>query len=120
MRIAFSHGAGSLAIILPRLQHAWEQMAPVRQMLDAPPRELARRFFVDDLVYDRDTIRHLMELYGPTQVFAGTDYPFAIMDRQPGQRLAELGLDEATHRLLSQDNALRWLGRETGLHDPAA
>jgi len=120
LRIAFSHGAGSLAIILPRLQNAWEQMAPVRQMLDAPPRELARRFFVDDLVYDRDTIRHLMELYGPTQVFAGTDYPFAIMDRQPGQRLDALGLDEATHRLLSQDNALRWLGRETGLHDPAA
>lgn len=111
LRIAFSHGGGSLAIILPRLQHAWQQMAPIRKMLDEAPRELARKLFVDDLVYDGATIAQLLHVYGASQVMAGTDYPFAIMDRAPERRIAELGVDDTTHRLLRQDNALRWLGR---------
>lgn len=111
LRIAFSHGGGALGIILPRLQHAWQQMAPIRKMLESSPRELARKLFVDDLVYDGDAIQHLLRVFGPTQVLAGTDYPFAIMDGAPDRRLADLALDDATHRLLRQDNALRWLGR---------
>lgn len=111
LRIAFSHGGGSLAINVPRLQHAWEQIAPVRKLMERAPREVVRQLYVDDLVYDGDTIRHLMKVFGETQLMAGTDYPFAILDRQPDRRLAALELDEATHRLLRQDNALRWLGR---------
>jgi aminocarboxymuconate-semialdehyde decarboxylase len=111
LRISFSHGGGSLAMVLPRLQHAWEQMAPVRKAIADSPRELARQLFVDDLVYDAQTIRHLLHVFGPTQVMAGTDYPFAILDRDPAGRIDALALDEATRRLLRQDNALRWLGR---------
>lgn len=112
LRIAFSHGAGALALILPRLQHAWEQIPPVRKLLDASPRELARRFYIDDLVYDGATLKHLLQVYGESQVMAGTDYPFPILDRQPAQRIGDLGLDAATERLLRQDNAWRWLGRK--------
>lgn len=111
LRMAFSHGGGALAIILPRLQHAWQQMAPVKSMLKDSPRELARKLFVDDLVYDGGTIHRLLQVYGATQILAGTDYPFAIMDGAPDRRLADLALDDATHQLLRQDNALRWLGR---------
>ena len=110
LRVAVSHGGGSLAMLLPRLQHAWQQMAPVKKAIPDSPRELATRLYVDDLVYDGPTIRHLLQVFGSTQVLAGTDYPFAIQDRDPAGRLAALDLDEATHRLLRQDNALRWLG----------
>ncbi|WP_255580599.1 amidohydrolase family protein [Diaphorobacter sp. MNS-0] len=109
LRVAFSHGGGALPMILPRLQHAWEHMAPVHQCMAQSPRDLARQMFYDDLVYDGAAIDYLLDVYGPTQVMAGSDYPFAIMDREPATRIAALGLDEATQRQLRRDNALRWL-----------
>jgi aminocarboxymuconate-semialdehyde decarboxylase len=64
-------------------------------------------------VYDSDTIRILLQVFGTTQVLAGTDYPFTIMDREPAHRIDQLALDEATRRLLRQDNAMRWLGQDS-------
>lgn len=113
LRIAFSHGGGSLAMLLPRLQHGWQQLPPVRKLLDQSPRELVRQLFVDNLVYDTDTIRILLQVFGTTQVLAGTDYPFTIMDREPANRIDQLNLDDATRKLLRQDNALRWLGQDS-------
>lgn len=113
LRIAFSHGGGSLPMLLPRLQHGWQQFAPLRQLMEQSPRELAQRLYVDDLVYDGTAIKYLLDTYGTTQVLVGTDYPFAILDREPARRIADLKLDEATVRLLRQDNALRWLARDS-------
>ena len=111
LRISFSHGGGSLALLLPRLQHAWESLPTVRKLMPQAPRELVRQLFVDDLVYDGPTIRHLLAVFGPTQVLAGTDYPFLSLDRDPAGRIDDLDLDQATRQLLRNDNALRWLGR---------
>jgi aminocarboxymuconate-semialdehyde decarboxylase len=63
-------------------------------------------------VYDGTALRYLLATYGDTQVMAGTDYPFAILDKEPAKRIDALQLDQATVRLLRQDNALRWLARE--------
>jgi aminocarboxymuconate-semialdehyde decarboxylase len=112
LRIALSHGGGALPMMLPRLQHAWTQMPHVRQLMEQSPLEMARRLYVDDLVYDGTALRYLLATYGDTQVMAGTDYPFAILDKEPANRIDELQLDQATVRLLRQDNALRWLARE--------
>ncbi|WP_354003759.1 amidohydrolase family protein [Ramlibacter aurantiacus] len=113
LRIAFSHGGGALPMMLPRLQHAWTQMPGVRKLMEQSPRDMARKLFVDDLVYDSTAIHYLLATYGKTQVMAGTDYPFAILDREPARRIDDLQLDEATVRLLRHDNALRWLARES-------
>lgn len=112
LRIALSHGGGALPMMLPRLQHAWTQMPHVRQLMAQSPQEMARRLYVDDLVYDGTALRFLLATYGETQVMAGTDYPFAILDKEPAKRIDELQLEQATVRLLRQDNALRWLARE--------
>ena len=112
LRIAFSHGGGSLAMLLPRLQHAWQQLPQIRQLMDPSPRELVRQLFVDNLVYDGDTLRILLQVFGYTQVMSGTDYPFTIMDREPAKRIEQLNLDNTSRRLLRQDNALRWLGQD--------
>jgi len=110
LRIAFSHGGGSLAMLLPRLQHGWQQLPPVRTLMQRSPRELVQQLFVDDLVYDADTIGILLQIFGTTQVMAGTDFPFAIMDHAPSSRIDQLDLDPATREQLRQGNALRWLG----------
>jgi aminocarboxymuconate-semialdehyde decarboxylase len=74
---------------------------------------MASKLFVDDLVYDSTAIHYLLATYGKTQVMAGTDYPFSILDREPAKRINDLQLDEVTARLLRHDNALRWLARDS-------
>lgn len=110
LRIAYSHGGGSLGMLLPRLQHAWQSLPPVRDALPMDPWQAARRMYYDDLVYDAGTIHRLIDVFGATQVMAGTDYPFSIMDADPAKRLASLGVPADVLRLLRGENARRWLG----------
>ena len=114
LRIAFSHGGGSLAMLLPRLQHAWSAFEALRKTVALEPARAARTMYYDNLVYDAATIRHLIHLFGETQLMAGSDYPFAIMDPDPRARIASLELSESTQALLTSGNAQRWLfGPET-------
>ena len=110
LRIAFSHGGGSLQVLIPRLQQSWDILPAVREQLAEAPRRSVRRMFYDDLLYDVTAIEALVRLAGPTQVMVGTDYPFAIMDQQPDQRVGSLALDEPLKKALRHDNAFRWLG----------
>lgn len=110
LRIAFSHGGGTLAQLLPRLQHGWETFPALRDQMAVSPREAARALYVDDLTYDDTTIEYLVRTFGATQVMVGSDYPFAIMDGAPAARVGALPLDARTRRLLARDNAERWLG----------
>lgn len=110
LRIALSHGGGTLAALLPRLRHARTCMPPVRELLPADPLDDARRLWIDDLVYDAATLRHLVATFGADRVMAGTDYPFAIMDTDPAAAVEAGGFDPATRAALRAGNARRWLG----------
>lgn len=110
LRIAFSHGGGTLAQLLPRLQHGWETFPALREQMVVAPREAARALYVDDLTYDDSAIEYLVRTFGATQVMVGSDYPFAIMDRAPAARAEALPFDAWTRQLLAKDNAERWLG----------
>lgn len=113
LRIALSHGGGTLAMLLPRLRHARDCVPPVREALTRDPLADARRLWVDDLVYDTATIRHLVDTFGTDRVMAGTDYPFSIMDEDPAGRIDACGFDDATRRALRGGNARQWLGLDS-------
>jgi aminocarboxymuconate-semialdehyde decarboxylase len=110
LRIALSHGGGTLAALLPRLRHAWSTMEPLRTLMAEDPGEAARRFWVDSLVYEDESVRRLIERFGATQVTVGSDFPFSIADPEPVRRIARLGLDDTTAQAVLEGNALRWLG----------
>jgi aminocarboxymuconate-semialdehyde decarboxylase len=112
LRIAFSHGGGSLQVLIPRLQQAWEILPAVKEALAEAPREAVKRMFYDDLLYDAGAIEALVRLAGPTQVMVGTDYPFTIMDQEPAARVESLAFDDKLKNALRHDNAMRWLGEE--------
>jgi len=113
LRIAFSHGGGTLSTLLPRLQHAWQTLPPVRDALNGDPTRTARRMYYDDLVYDAATIHRLIDVFGSSQVLVGSDYPFSIMDADPAGRLLSLDLPADTLTQLRSANAKRWLALET-------
>lgn len=110
LRIAFSHGGGSLPILLARLQHAWEVFEPLKERMSTAPRDIARAMYYDDLLYDPATIGSLIRCVGETQVMVGSDYPFVIMDRDPLGRAQVLDLSDGALNLLLAGNAKRWLG----------
>ncbi|MBI2770998.1 MAG: amidohydrolase [Burkholderiales bacterium] len=110
LRIAFSHGGGTLGLLLPRLQQSWGVFPALKECITAAPREQARKLFFDTLVFDASTLRHLVAQFGETQLLIGTDYPFNFHDRRPVESIDAAGFDEATRELLLQGNARRFLG----------
>ncbi|PZO04081.1 MAG: amidohydrolase [Hyphomicrobiales bacterium] len=113
LRIAFSHGGGTLGLLLPRLEEGRRVFPALQDSIATSPTEQARRLFYDALVYDEPTLRHLTGLFGETQIMVGTDYPFNFHERNPVDRIEAAFADEATRRRLLHDNASTFLGRNT-------
>jgi aminocarboxymuconate-semialdehyde decarboxylase len=108
LRIAFSHGGGTMPILLPRLVHAWNMVQKSKESLTESPAVTAKRFYYDDVLFDADSIKFLVNRFGASQVLVGTDYPFALGEQDPLGRLA--GLDSETRNLITSTNARRFLG----------
>jgi aminocarboxymuconate-semialdehyde decarboxylase len=110
LRIAFSHGGGTLGMLLPRLQQGWGVFPALKESITASPREQARKLFYDTLVFDAPTLAHLASLYGATQMMIGTDFPFNFHEHAPLAAIDQAGFDDATSQLLLRTNAARFLG----------
>ncbi len=108
LRMAFSHGGGTMAILLPRLVHAWNNFPKAKEALAESPEVTARRFFYDQVVFDPKVIRFLIEQFGVDQICLGTDYPFAMGDFSPLKTLQ--ALDRETLKRIAFKNARRFLG----------
>ena len=87
LRFGFSHGGGAIVPLVYRTEHGWQVMQHFNGQLSDSPREVAKTFFYDSLVYDAGYLRFLMREFAPGQVFAGTDYPFVIEQQGLAQHL---------------------------------
>lgn len=110
LRIAFSHGGGTLASLLPRLQQGWGVFPALRDAVIEAPVDQARRMFYDTLVFDAPMLRFLVDSFGSSQLIVGTDYPFNFHDRTPVSRIEAAGFDAGTVAQLVHRNAERFLG----------
>jgi aminocarboxymuconate-semialdehyde decarboxylase len=110
LRLAFSHGGGTLVSLLPRLQQGWQVFPKLKEAVEASPVEQARRLHYDTLVFDTPTLAHLVQMFGASQLMVGTDYPFNFHDRHPVQRIEAAGFDIETTMALIHHNAERFLG----------
>src|SRR5919108_466611 len=96
LRIAFSHGGGTMSILMPRLVHAWNMFPKAKESLKESPATIARRFYYDELVFDAEAVRFLVKQFGASQILVGTDYPFALGETNPLGLLEKAALDVAT------------------------
>jgi len=110
LRIAFSHGGGVFALLLPRMQHAWRSMPNIAESLPRGPEEYARRLYYDTLTYSARSLRFVIDTFGADRMIMGSDYPFQIRDRDPLGSLGQLGLDRDTADAICERNARRFLG----------
>jgi aminocarboxymuconate-semialdehyde decarboxylase len=114
LRIAFSHGGGTMAILMPRLVHAWNVFPKAKESLSESPATIARRFFYDELVFDPEAVKFLIKQFGASQIVLGTDYPFALGDFHPLKTLENASLDAGTLAAITSSNARRFLGLPAG------
>lgn len=114
LRIGFAHGGGSFPGTLGRIEHGFR----VRPDLCATdnvvePRRYLERFYVDSLVHDEPTLRHLLRLMGPERIALGSDYPFPLGESEPGRLIASLEeLTDSDRRRMLGGTALEFLGIE--------
>lgn len=113
LRIAFSHGGGTLAMLLPRLQQAMSVFPALRESVHSSPLEQVRALYFDTLVFDTQTLRHLIHTFGASQLMIGTDYPFNFHDKHPVDRIKEAGFDAQVIAKLTSTNAKKFLGIES-------
>ena len=110
LRIAFSHGGGTMSILMPRLVHAWNTFPKAKESLSESPEVVAKRFYYDELVFEPKAVRFLVETFGETQIVLGTDYPFALGDTKPLRTISGADLAEKTVKAITAENAKRFLG----------
>jgi aminocarboxymuconate-semialdehyde decarboxylase len=82
LRIGFSHGGGAIVPLVHRLDQGWRLSEGFGGALPQSPHYYAARFFYDSLVYDAAYLKHLTDVFAPGQIFAGTDYPYVIEQRE--------------------------------------
>ena len=107
LRIGFSHGGGAIVPLAHRLGKGADVTGNFDGQLSRTPIEYAREFYYDNLVYDPGYMAYLAESFAPGKVFSGTDYPYLIMDSNPGSAIEAAGLEA--------DLAVRWQAAHTFL-----
>lgn len=110
LRLCFSHGGGTFAQLLPRLENAWHKNPRFREVVAKKPSAYARMFFYDDVFFDNRTVRYLIDAVGASQVMIGSDYPFMFRNQAPEQEFEELGLTAEERTGMGSGNCLRFLG----------
>ncbi len=91
VKILAAHGGGYLPSYIGRSNHAHRNRADARGCARAPG-DYLRQIWFDNLVYEPEALRHLIEEVGIDQVVTGTDYPFdmghyglaGLLDAVPG------------------------------------
>jgi aminocarboxymuconate-semialdehyde decarboxylase len=109
LKICAAHGGGYLPFYIGRSDHAYE-VRPESRTTAQPPSSYLRQLFFDSLVYRSDTLRHLIDVAGASQVVLGTDYPFDMGVEDPLERLAAVpGLSAEDLAAIRGANAARLL-----------
>jgi aminocarboxymuconate-semialdehyde decarboxylase len=78
------HGGGTLPYLAARLDRGWEQMSGAsKPSKETPSHYIKHRVYYDSIVYDQETLNHLVSYVDKDRVMYGSDYPFSLGD-MPG------------------------------------
>ena len=76
LKIVSAHGGGYVSHYPARMDHAWSARVDPRTVLKTTPRRSLAKLYFDTIVFDREQLRHLVNLWGADHIVVGTDYPY--------------------------------------------
>ena len=111
LRIAFAHGGGAFPFTIGRINHGFN-VRPDLCAIDneKSPFSYLKHFYVDSLVYDKETLHFLLDRMGPDKIALGSDYPFPLGERHPGKLIEAMDISNSAKQRLLAGTALEWLG----------
>jgi Amidohydrolase len=122
LRLAFTHGAGGMPLMLPRAHYfwagTWNEEPPTPERAEAPgragcsPIEYARRYWYDTCVFDRRALRYLIDILGPDRLLIGTDFPAMPREDPCGKTLLSVSLPGRVVQDITWYNCFRFLGKD--------
>jgi aminocarboxymuconate-semialdehyde decarboxylase len=120
LRLAFTHGAGGMPLVLPRAHCFWagtwneEPPAPGRPQAPgrrpASPFAYARRYWYGTCVFDRRAIRYLIDVLGAGRLLIGTGFPAMPREEPCGKTLLSMDLPGPDVAAITWHNAFNFLG----------
>jgi aminocarboxymuconate-semialdehyde decarboxylase len=112
LRICFAHGGGAFPGTIGRIQQGFftrPDLCAVENKVN--PRDYVKRIYVDSLVHDPDVFQLLLGLFGFERIALGSDYPFALGEKEPGKLIESMPeLDAKSRERLFWGTAKEWLG----------
>jgi len=76
LKIVTAHGGGYIGHYPARMDHVWGARLDARTQLKRKPRQSLAKLYFDTIVFDREQLRHLVNLWGASHLVVGTDYPY--------------------------------------------
>jgi aminocarboxymuconate-semialdehyde decarboxylase len=110
LRVAFAHGGGSFPYTVDRKQHGFK-VRPDLVAVDnnVAPKNYLGHFWVDSLVHGEKPLKYLHDLIGPEKICLGTDYPFPLGERKPGETIKKAKFPVKDQEWMFHKSALKWL-----------
>jgi aminocarboxymuconate-semialdehyde decarboxylase len=102
MTICLAHGGGAAAAVAGRLERGQVTGRPGADTGSEKPRISFRRFCVDCITHDADTLKLAAARHGEDHVLFGSDWPFSMGLPEPHRQLADV--DPTLRRRIFLDN----------------
>ncbi|MEW9572294.1 amidohydrolase family protein [Rhodanobacter sp. Si-c] len=112
LRIGFAHGGGAFPLVLGRVDRGFAVRSEMREHIDCPPSDYARRLYVDALTFDAASLRFVVDKLGDDHVLLGSDYPFGLGDDDPVATVKAAGLPDDVARAILAENVRTFLGED--------
>jgi aminocarboxymuconate-semialdehyde decarboxylase len=109
LRLCLSHGGGLLAFNIWRLDHSHGLRPELKRTVPQKPSEYLRKLYFDTIVHSVSALEYLVKVVGADRVVIGTDYPMAMGDFEPVNKVKDLELSDAERDLILSGNAARAL-----------
>jgi aminocarboxymuconate-semialdehyde decarboxylase len=109
LRLCLSHGGGLLAFNIWRLDHSYGLRPELRRTIPQKPSGYLRKLYFDTIVHSVAALQYLVRVVGADRVVIGTDYPMAMGDFEPVNKVKDLELSDAERDLILGGNAARAL-----------
>jgi aminocarboxymuconate-semialdehyde decarboxylase len=81
----------------------------LKRTVPQKPSEYLRRLYFDTIVHSVSALEYLVKVVGADRVVIGTDYPMAMGDFEPVNKVKDLELSDAERDLILSGNAARAL-----------